>query len=356
MKTKYHITENISFSSGGIRTIVELLHNYLLSNELDSKIITNLKENNDEFVEFKTNLPWFYNNEIINYLDSLKNAHLFHLHGVYTYSQYAASKIGIKNSIPYIVSPHGMLEPWILNKNPLKKKVYLKLILNKVLKNAKYLHAITPLEKENLFKLTRHKKIIEIPNLIDFNKVPKNTEYNPNEDYFIFVGRLDSKKGLELLIKAFNSVKNKPISLKIIGTKNEYSDKLESLVSQLNLTNKISFLGGVFGNDKYKYIANSRAMITPSYSEAIGMVNLEGAACRVPVITTFKTGLNKEWNSNGGVLINPSSNELEFALAEAVTWNEFERKDRGNKLCEFVFNNYSWQKKGSLWNELYNQV
>ena len=64
-----------------------------------------------------------------------------------------------------------MLEPWILEKGALKKKLYLGLILNNLLKKASVLHAITPLEKNNLFKLTNHKKIVEIPNLFDFNFV-----------------------------------------------------------------------------------------------------------------------------------------------------------------------------------------
>ena len=150
MKNIYHITENISNESGGVRTIIKLLHEYLIKQKFNSNIITNKKELNDDYIEFKTNKLWHYNKNLMSYLSKLNTVDVFHLHGVYTYSQYITSKISVDKKIPYIVSPHGMLEPWILNKNPYKKKLYLQLILNNILNKSNVLHAITPLEKDNI--------------------------------------------------------------------------------------------------------------------------------------------------------------------------------------------------------------
>lgn len=353
MKDIYHITENISNTSGGVRTILKLLHENLIDNNINSKIITTSKEPIDIFTEFKSDKAWYYNREMKPFLNALPNNVLFHLHGVYTYNQYIASNIASKKNIPYLVTPHGMLEPWILEKNPIKKGLYLKLILQKILKNATVLHAITPLEKENLFKLTNHKNIVEIPNLINFNNIPKHLVYNPKEDYFVFLGRIDSKKGIEIIIEALRAINNNNIKLKIIGLENKYSAHLKDLIKKSNLDNSIDFLGGVFGDEKYDLIANARALIAPSYSEAIGMVNLEAAACKTPVITTFQTGLIKEWGINGGILINPNVIELKNAIIQSFNWNNNERIERGEHLYKFTQDNYSWGKKGKLWHELY---
>lgn len=355
MKKIYHIAENVSLSSGGIRTILLLLHNYLLENKFDSTIITNFKEDSDDFIEFKTTKPWYYSKETKTYLNSLEKNSIFHLHGVYAYSQYIAPKKALQSNLPYIVSPHGMLEPWILNKGRLKKQLYLKLILNNILKQATILHAITPLEVDSIFKLTQHKNIIEIPNLIKFDTIPQNLTYSPAEDYFVFVGRIDSKKGIDLIIETI-SLLEKDVKLKILGIENEYSLYLKKLVHQLNLNSKIEFLGGIFGNKKFEIISNARALVAPSYSEAIGMVNLEAAACKTPVITTYQTGLQKEWKNNGGYLINPNVEELKKALTESQDWNANERIDRGSLLHNFAYNNYSWEKKGNLWKELYSNI
>lgn len=356
MREVNHITENVSFESGGVRTILLLLHEYLLQKKIDSRIITNSKEVFDDFIEFKTGNFWHYSPYLKSFLNTLNDNNSFHLHGVYTYNQFIASQIAIKKELPYIVSPHGMLEPWILEKNSIKKGVYLKLILNKILSNAKVLHCITPLEKDSLFQLTNHQNIVEIPNLINLKNIPKNLKHEPNEDYFIFIGRIDPKKGIDLLINVFNTIKKNNIKLKILGTENEYCIQLKFLVKKLNLENKVEFLGGVFGDEKLHLIANARALIAPSHSEAIGMVNLEAAACKTPVITTYQTGLRKEWNSNGGILINPNKEELTKAIHESLNWNTLERNERGNLLYNFVKNNYSWEKKGELWKELYENL
>jgi len=357
MKEIYHITENVSFKSGGVRTILLLLNDYLKTQNMSSNIITNLKEETDDFIRFETNMPWFYNKNIKPFLKNLDNSNaIFHLHGTYTYNQFIGSEVAIEKQIPYILSPHGMLEPWILSKSALKKKTYLQYILNKVLKNAKVLHAITPLEKENLFKLTNHKNIIEIPNLIQFDLIPKNLSYNQTEDYFVFVGRIDPKKGIDLIIKAIYQLGKNNIKLKILGHENEYSSSLKKTINQLGLTSQIEFLGGVFDETKFKLISNARALIAPSFSEAIGMVNLEAAACKTPVITTYQTGLDKDFGKNGGVLINPSIDELKIELQNSINWSDFERIERGRLLQQFVFENYSWEKKGNLWKELYYKI
>ena len=93
--------------------------------------------------------------------------------------------------------------------------------------------------------------------------------------------------------------------------------------------------------------------MVPSYSEVIGMVNLEASACKTPVITTHQTGLSKEFANNGGVLLNPNLIELKAALQNSLSWNKNERVDRGNLLQKFIFEHYSWEKKGHLWSELY---
>lgn len=357
MKKIFQIAESVSLESGGLRTVLVNLDNYIKNNE--SIVLTNNKENDDAYLDFpstKFNF-WSYSDKLTQYLQSrLNDIDILHLHGVFMHAHYTASKIARKNNIPYIVSPHGMLEPWHLKDKQLKKKVYLKLLLNKLLTKSKILHAITPIEKENLYKLTGHKNIIEIPNFIYQSKLPHDLIYNPEEEYLLFLSRLHSKKGLDILIQSMNKIDDKKIKLKIVGTENKYSNDLKKTCKDLGIENRVDFVGSVYGNEKYNLYANAKAFVAPSYSEAIGMVNLEAAACKTPVITSYNTGISPEWNSNGGIMINPNIDELTLALNTAVNWSDEERIQRGNKLSEFVINNYSWEKKGYLWDELYNSI
>jgi glycosyltransferase involved in cell wall biosynthesis len=356
----YHFAESVSLESGGVRTVLFNLDNYLNNNTLNSSVIlTNNKEQNDNYLVFpsKKSNPWSYSRGLQNYLPEIvKNNISFHLHGVFMHCQYVASKYAQTNNIPYVVTPHGMLEPWHMNDKKLKKKIYLELFLKKILSESKILHAITPLEKDNLFRLTNHKNIVEIPNFIYHSILPKNLTYAPESDYLLFLGRLHPKKGLEIVINAMTKIEDKKIKLKIVGDKNSYSNELQKKLGGSNIENRIEFIGGVYGDEKYKLFANAKAFVAPSYSEAIGMVNLEAAACKTPVITTFNTGINPEWNANGGIMINPEIDELINAINKVTNWSVNERNDHANTLSDFVINNYSWEKKGYLWNDLYSSM
>lgn len=360
MKNIYQITEDVSFKSGGVRTVLVNLDDYINSkNTYKSTILTNFKEKNDPYLVFKpSNLKiWNFSKNYQKYLNSkINEIDVLHLHGVFMHPQFSSSKLALQNNVPFIISPHGMLEPWHLNDKRRKKELYLKFFLQKMLSKSNLLHAITPLEKENLFKLTNHKNIFEIPNFIYHSKIPKNINYSPSEEYFLFLGRIHPKKGLDILIKSMMKMENKKIKLKIVGELNQYSNELKNICTKLNLNKRVEFLGSVFGDEKYNLYSNAKAFVAPSYTEAIGMVNLEAAVCKTPVITTYNTGINPNWNLNGGIMINPNTQELTLALNDASNWSQKERNERGILLSTYVINNYSWEQKGHLWTEAYSSL
>jgi len=82
------------------------------------------------------------------------------------------------------------------------------------------------------------------------------------------------------------------------------------------------------------------------------MVNLEGAAVRVPVVTTHETGLY-DWEEGGGLLVHPRVEEMAWALSQALDWSESERHERGRALRHLVERRYSWEAVGPQWLELY---
>ena len=360
MKKIYHLAENVSNESGGLRTVVVNLDKYLNKNEdFSSLVITNYMEPTDNFFEFKPKKikNWNYSSELENFaFQKADDFDIAHLHGVFMHTQYVGLKLHERKQKPFVITPHGMLEPWHLKDKALKKNIYRYLILNKILNKSSVLHAITPLEKDNLYRLTNHKQIIEIPNLIYFNEIPKIDYINKEYEYILFLSRIHPKKGLDILIKAMSKINNKSIKLKIVGTENQYSIELKKQCKELNIENRIEFLGSVYGLEKYKLYSNAKAFILPSYSEAIGMVNLEAASCQTPVLTTYKTGINSDWGKNGGIMINPNLDELINSLNLIASWNNNEREQRGKMLSEYVLKEYSWEKKGHLWDDLYNSI
>jgi len=355
-----HILEDYSKLSGGLRTVVKDLNNQLLKNDISSNIITTKAEQEDKVELFKRSCykeVWCYASKLKLYLNTLESNSIFHIHGIWMYPQYIASKIAYQNKNPYIITSHGMLEPWLWEQGTLKKKLYFNLMIKKYFTHANVLHAITPNEKDNLHTLFSHPWIEVIPNSICYTKIDAyNIQRQESEKFILFVGRLHPKKGIDLLIKAFSKLKDKKIRLKIAGPLNAYKDELAALVTSLNVENRVDFLGMVTGEKKFQLYKNAWVFVAPSFSEVVGMVNLEAGILGTPVITTYQTGLYKEWMDNGGILINPNIDELYNTLSETVEWSEEERNERGNALKKFIIKHYSWEYNLPKWIELYKDI
>lgn len=351
-----HVVEDFSLYSGGLRTVIKNLNSYLNQDNFSSFILSSNKEEIDDIFLVKTNKPWLYSKEWkkkINFLNNKYHFDLVHIHGVWTYPQYISAKFCVENKIPFILSTHGMYEPWLWEKGTLKKKLYFNLLTKKLFKKASFIHAITPPEKQNLIKLFNKIEVIEIPNLISKTNFSSQIITNSNEKYILYLGRLDEKKGIDILIRSFSKINNKNYVLKIVGQINEYKKELDVLINKLSISKKVEFLGLISGVQKEELISNAFVLVAPSHSEVIGMVNLEGAILKTPVITTHQTGLNPLWHKHGGKLINPNELELETVLKEVLSWSDQDRVSEGEKLHNFVLTNYSWEKRFKDWKSLY---
>jgi glycosyltransferase involved in cell wall biosynthesis len=348
LKDLFHISEDISRASGGVRTVVKDIQSQFPA----SQILTTLKDTDDlEVKAFSQKGPWLYSQDLKRHLHSLPVDSIFHLHGVWMHAQYAAAKIAAKNKIPFILTPHGMYEPWLWKEGTLKKKLYFKMLAGSAFAKARYIHAITPDEQKNLQKLFPKAEVVCIPNAIKIESIIERDK--PLRPYFLFLGRIHPKKGVRLLIDVFKSLKSLDFDLKIAGPKNEHSTELQNFAKD---DERIQFLGAVRGENKQKLYRNAHAFIAPSYSEVVGMVNLEAAMMGTPVITTHQTGLLPEWNNNGGILIDPNFEELENAILESSNWDDLQRETKGKLLRDFVIQEYSWKVNRPKWLALYNSM
>jgi glycogen(starch) synthase len=118
-----------------------------------------------------------------------------------------------------------------------------------------------------------------------------NTNKAKRKD-FIYVGRLVSEKGVNLLIEAYKIYAAKSSNhwgLTIIGDGPE-KNKLQSQASDSN----IHFLGKKCGEELVKELNNHACIIVPSiYHEAFGIVALEGLACGCQCIVSDGDGLQE---------------------------------------------------------------
>lgn len=295
--------------------------------------------------------------------DDMENQ-VVHIHGIWMAPQWLAAKIADKNKIPFVISSHGMLEPWLWDEQgwrvKLKKHAYWKIMAYPAFKKASIVHAITPLERDHLHALFPDRKIEIIPNAIDFDQASIRAESLEvdREPIILFLGRLDPKKGVDLLLQAFVKA-NLPSKwrLVIVGPpwSSDYYSELTNFASQSGMSNRIEFIGPVFGEEKLRWLKRAWVLAVPSYSEVVGLVNLEAAVNGTPSITTFETGLFN-WEEGGGMLIHPTVDEISGSLKAVCSWSELEHQDRGEKSKQLIKNYYSWNVVLPQWVDLYRSL
>ena len=126
-----------------------------------------------------------------------------------------------------------------------------------------------------------------VPNGIDTAPIEMKSEWKDAKD-LLFMSRIHPKKGLEILIEALVDVKG--LKLKIAGDgEADYVQSLKTLVSSKGLTERVTFTGPIYGEEKWRMIRDADVVVLPSYSENFGLIVAEALASGTPVMTTTGT-------------------------------------------------------------------
>lgn len=256
---------------------------------------------------------------------NLNNVDLLHVHGIWSLSIHRLLTKARSNSIPYVISIRGMLEPWSLNQKRLKKKLALWLYQYKDLQNANALHVTSDEECNSVRRLDLKNSIINIPNGIDESEYPEEVDLinKYHSKKILFLSRLHKKKGIEILLKAFCKIATetkKDWTIEIIGTGDKgYLKELKSLSSNLELDSQIAFRGSLYGEEKIHALSNSTLFILPSYSENFGIAIAEALAAHTPVITTHGTPWQDLVEYQAGEWVDLSVDNVLNALTKLMT-------------------------------------
>lgn len=217
---------------------------------------------------------------------------------------------------------------WLLAFNPFKKWVvshndyHLNLFNDR---KTKFKNFLTKLASGN---------IAVSKSVASFMKAPATVIYNcyndevfklyPDESRdvdFVFVGRLVSYKGCELLIDACSEL-NADYNLNIIGDGAEMN-RLKSKVDSLGLQGKIHFLGYKQGEELARMLNSHKTMILPPIDlEGFGIVALEGLACGCEMIVSDAGGLAEAIGEFGEVFPMSDKEALKSKLLKALEKKE----------------------------------
>lgn len=234
---------------------------------------------------------------------------------------YLVSKLYRK---PFIIVPHGVLyKETVEMKSKYKKLLYWALFAKHYVNGASGIQFTTRDEQEKVlayFNVKAHSFLV--PNGIQhsaFESLPslggfsKKYPVLTGKSYILFLGRITQKKGLDLLVEAFEKLyRDYPdLRLVIVGPDNEgYGVKVKSWLKKKGILDRTLFTGMLLGEDMLSALVDAEAFVLPSYSENFGMAVVEAMSCGTPVVISDNVGIYREVReNNAGIVVqaNPDS-------------------------------------------------
>jgi len=246
------------------------------------------------------------------------------------------------------------MHPW--RYNSLKKKCYLSVLGNRILKKAAGIQVSSEMEARGCREAGLTIPITIIPNGIDrqeFETLPEKSEaekYWPNlKDRFVllFLSRISPEKGLDQCLSALREVldrkKLREILFVIAGPDHkEHLKKVKQQVQDLSLDSYVFFPGMIRAEAKLALYRRADTFVLPSYSENFGIVVTEALACETPVITTTGTPWKELQDIDAGRWVQPDKTELAEALSDMMDLSPQQRGMMGRRGREHVLQNYTW--------------
>jgi glycosyltransferase involved in cell wall biosynthesis len=240
------------------------------------------------------------------------------------------AKIAHEKKVPFILAAYGSLQDPARSLNSRGKKILDFLYTKNLIKNTPGFHSVGELETEQYVKLGINKeKIHHIDHglvLEDFiiknrSDIFKRINLDPQKDrYIIFVGRIDKKKGVDILINSFVDIEKNfdDVSLVIVGTGlPSYEAELKDLVLKLNLK-KVIFTGFVSEDEKLELLESATSFITISHSDVHTIAAQEAMAMGVPIIISKVSDWPEIDEYQAGITIDTDTKSVENAIKKML--------------------------------------
>ncbi|MBF2058385.1 MAG: glycosyltransferase [Cyanobacterium sp. T60_A2020_053] len=280
---------------------------------------------------------------------------LVHTHSIFAPLITVTGWICRGKKVPYIITPHGMLEPWALNHKKWKKKLYYNCCEKSNLSHSLAIQGTSKDETKNIESLSLDTQVFFVHNGIH----PSYFQHSiTKEDWLahfphlkdkkliLFLARIDPKKGLDLLAKAFAQISQKfsDVHVIIAGPESQgFLPNAKKFFRDANCLNRVTFTGMLTGELKAGALESADIFVSPSYSEGFSISVLEAMGAGLPTVITTGCNFAEAGEVGGALVVNIDADEVARALDWCLSYPDKARA-LGNQGKEFIFNNYTWTK------------
>lgn len=273
---------------------------------------------------------------------------ILHNHGLWMYPSVASVRWAKLTNRPYIVSTHGMLDPWAITHSYWKKRIADMLYERRHLTNAACLHALCVPEAEAIRRYGLSNPVCVIPCGIDLPLLSLAPPPRQGK-VLLFLGRLHPKKGLVNLLAAWRELQHDAPSIAAEWTlwiagwdQGHHETELRRWSAENGLEHSVRFVGPKFGADKETVLRSAHAFVLPSFSEGLPVSILEAWAYGLPVAMTTHCNLPQGFEAGAAVSIDTSATGIARGLLDLMIMSAGDRSAMGMRGRRLVEQRYSW--------------
>jgi glycosyltransferase involved in cell wall biosynthesis len=301
----------------------------------------------------------------------VRQADIVHVHTLWSPLNSSARHACLRLDRPYVLMPHGMLDPYSLSVKALKKSAYLRLFERHNIAHAQRM-IYTTLEEERLADLSG----LRLPpgEVVPLGASASSASRGDLRDQFLarfplaegkrsllFLGRIHPKKGLDRILTCLQSLKQSiPNVLLVIAGDGEvrYTKHLRQLVSELALDDQVLFAGRLDGELKWASFAAAELFVLASRQENFAITVAEAMRMGVPVIITDKVNT---WpyvkEAGAGIVLDERDiNALLPHAIESLLKDETTRSEMGVRGSRYARERLTWHTSAQKLLACYNQI
>ena len=296
-------------------------------------------------------------------MGAVNNADVVHIHGLFEQAQHDAARAAMELKKPYVITPHGLLSPWNMQQNKWGKKFYMLWRLRKNLHRAAAIHYTTDAERDLAMSLKLPGKAVVMLLGLDveeFETLPEPGTFRrlfpqlSDQPFVLFLGRLDYKKGLDILIPAFADANLQNVKLVLAGPDRDgYEPTVRRLVEQHHLQDRVIFTGMLRGRDRLAAYVDASLFTLTSYQENFGITVIEAMACGCPVLISDQVNMFSQVKEAGRVV---AANREATKVALVEMMNDPILKDMGKNGRDFAIRKYDWNAIAGDWVKVYREI
>ena len=216
---------------------------------------------------------------------------------------------------------------------------------------------ITPSDhlKNFVSELGFNNEILKINNGVDITDI-KRTNVHKADINLLIISRLVIQKNINIVIEAMGLLDNKNVKLSIIGEGGEFN-KLEGVIHELNLQNRVQLLGKIDNNKISQFLLTADIFIQASDYEGLPHSVLEAINYEIPILSTEVGGCKDLLNDGERGFIIPIPPDKKI-IAENIIYiinNQDEATKRADAAKEFISKEYSFLVQANQYMKIFQQ-